>query len=146
MNPDKLYLTQTDTTVGFLSSNSKKLSIAKDREASQPFLICLDSLKKLKKLTRAPRAHKKRIRRTSQTSFLYSNKKAIRVVSDHHHSQLLKEFDFLYSTSANKNRECFDLKYAYTQADIIIEEKSGLYEGKASNIFKLGKKRVQKLR
>ncbi len=146
MNPDKLYLTQTDTTVGFLSANSKKLSMAKDRDANQPFLICVDSLKKLKKLTRAPRAHKKRIRRTFQTSFLYSNKKAIRVVSDSWHSHLLREFDFLYSTSANKNRERFNLKYAYIKSDVIIKDWRGLYEGKASNIFKLGKKRIQKLR
>jgi tRNA A37 threonylcarbamoyladenosine synthetase subunit TsaC/SUA5/YrdC len=146
MNPNKLYLTQTDTTVGFLSADSYKLSIAKDRDANQPYLICVDTLKKLKKLTRVPKPHKKRIRRTLKTSFLYPNKKAIRVVKESPHSRFLKEFDFLYSSSANKNRESFDLNYAYLQAEIIIEDARGFYEADASSIFKLGKKKILKLR
>lgn len=146
MNPDKIYLTQTDTTVGFLSVDSKKLAMAKERDEKQPFLICVDTFSKLKKLTRIPKLHKKKIRRTLKISFLYPNKKAIRIIKDPYHSYFLKEFDFLYSTSANKNRELFDPNYAYFQADIVIEDCRGLYEGKASNILKLGKKRIQKLR
>lgn len=146
MNPDKLYLAQTDTTVGFLSVDSKKLSMAKDRDENQPFLICVDTFSKLKKLTRVPKVHKKKIRRVFKTSFLYPNKKAIRVIKDPYHTYFLKEFDFLYSTSANKNRMLYNPDYAYFKADIIIEDCRGLYEGKASHILKLGKKRIQKRR
>ncbi len=146
MSPDKVYLTQTDTTVGFLSADPQKLSIAKDRDANQPFLICVDTLKKLQKLTRIPKIHKKKVRRTFKTSFLYPNKKAIRVIKEPHHTKLLKEFDFLYSTSANKNKKQFEFNYAHSQANIIIEDHHGLYEGKASAILKLGKKKIQQLR
>jgi tRNA A37 threonylcarbamoyladenosine synthetase subunit TsaC/SUA5/YrdC len=146
VNPNKLYLTQTDTTVGFLSADVKKLSIAKDRDINQPFLICVDTLKKLTKLTRVPKLHRKKVRRTLKTSFLYPNKKAIRVIKKSPHSQFLKEFDFLYSTSANKNRESFDLKYAYSHSEIIIEDERGLCEYKSSSILKLEKKQIRKLR
>ncbi len=146
MDKEQLFLTQTDTTVGFLSANVKKLSSAKNRDINQPFLICVDSYKKLNKLARIPKKYKKLVRRSLKSSFLYPNKKAIRVVKDPFHSRFLKEFDFLYSSSANKNREKFDLLYAKSKADIIIEDERGLYESEASNIFKLGKKRIQKLR
>jgi tRNA A37 threonylcarbamoyladenosine synthetase subunit TsaC/SUA5/YrdC len=146
MNPNKLYLTQTDTTVGFVSCDAKKLSKAKNRDINQPFLICVDSLKKLKKLTRVPKTHRKRVRKSTKTSFLYPNKKAIRVVNDPSHAKFLKEFDFMYSTSANKNKESFELKYALTQVDIVIEDTRGFFETEASTIFRLGKKHLHKLR
>jgi tRNA A37 threonylcarbamoyladenosine synthetase subunit TsaC/SUA5/YrdC len=146
MDKNKLFLTQTDTTVGFLSRDIKKLSDAKNRDINQPFLICVDSYKKLNQLTQVPKKYRKLIRNSSKSSFLYPNKKAVRVVKDIYHSRFLKEFDFLYSSSANRNREKFDLLYAKSKADIIIEDERGLYESEASNIFKLGKKRVQKLR
>jgi len=146
MDKNKLFLTQTDTTVGFLSANRKKLSQAKNRDINQPFLICVDSYKKLTQLTRVPKKFKKLVRRSSKSSFLYPNKKAVRVVKEASHARFLKEVYFLFSTSANKNREKFDLLYAKSKADIIIEDKRGLYELEASHIFKLGKNKIQKLR
>lgn len=146
MNKNLLYLAQTDTTVGFLSQDAKKLSHAKNRDENQPFLICVDTFKKLKQLTRVPKAHKKFIRRANKKSFLYPNKKAIRVVKEPHHKRFLKEFDFLYSTSANKNREKFEPAFARSCVDIIIEDSRAFYEGDASSILKLGKKRLHKLR
>ncbi len=146
MNPYKLYLTQTDTTAGFLSVDAKKLSTAKGRDQNQPFLICVDSFEKLKKLSRIPKNHKKQIRRAKKTSFLYTNKKAIRVVKEYCHVQFLKKFNFLYSTSANKNRKRFDLELALSKAEIIVEDSRGFYEKSGSNIFKLGKKKIQQLR
>jgi tRNA A37 threonylcarbamoyladenosine synthetase subunit TsaC/SUA5/YrdC len=146
MDKNKLFLTQTDTTVGFLSNDIKKLANAKNRDIDQPFLICVDSYKKLNQLTRVPKKHRKLVRNSSKISFIYPNNKAIRVVKDPYHVRFLKKFDFLYSSSANKNRERFDIKYAKYVADIIIEDQRGLYEGEASKIFKLTKKRIQKLR
>lgn len=146
MNPDKLFLAQTDTTVGFLSQNPKKLSLAKKRDENQPFLICVDSYKKLKQFTRVPKKHKKRIRRADKTSFVYPNKKAIRVIKQPCHVKFLKEFDFLYSTSANIHKSKFDLDYALSCAEIILEDSRAFYETSASQIFKLGKKKIHKLR
>ncbi|MCH9813162.1 MAG: Sua5/YciO/YrdC/YwlC family protein [Epsilonproteobacteria bacterium] len=146
MDPKQLYLTQTDTTVGFLSQDIQKLADAKQRDNKQPFLIAVDSFKKLKKLTRIPAIHKKRIRRQSKTSFLYQNQKAIRVVKTSFHGSFLKNFDYLYSTSANKHKSSYKRSYAFQKADIVIEDNKGLIEVKASKIFKLGKKRVQQLR
>ncbi len=146
MNPNKLYLTQTDTTVGFLSADAKKLSSAKSRDQNQPFLICVDSFEKLKKLSRVPKEHKKLIRRVKKTSFLYTNKRAIRVVKEHRHVQFLKKFNFLYSTSANKHKRRFNLEFALSKAEIIVEDSRGFYEKSGSNIFKLGKSKLQRLR
>ncbi len=146
MNAQKLFLAQSDTTAGFLSQSSKKLADAKKRDPNQPFLICVDSYKKLKKLTRVPKTHKKLIRRVDKTSFLYLNKKAIRVAKEPHHVKFLKKFDFLYSTSANINKEKFDLNYAKSSAEIIVEDCRAFYETDASQIFKLGKKKIHKLR
>ncbi len=146
MNAKKLFLAQSDTTVGFLSQSPKKLSDAKKRDPNQPFLICVDSYKKLKKLTRVPKTHKKLIRRVEKKSFLYLNKRAIRVVKEPHHSSFLKKFDFLYSTSANINKKKFDLDYAKSSAEIIVEDSRAFYESNSSQIFKLGKKKIHKLR
>lgn len=147
MNPYKVYLAQTDTTVGFLSRDALALSSAKERAASKPHLFTVNRFEKLTKLARIPNVHKKRVRRSHKTTFVYPNNKAIRVVSaESRHAHFLKHFDYLYSTSANKHQCSFDREFAFEKADIIIEDRDGLYEGKSSNIFKLGKNRIQRLR
>ena len=50
MNPDLVYLVQTDTTVGFSSSNDEKLSNIKQRPSNQKILKTLDSFVTLKSL------------------------------------------------------------------------------------------------
>jgi tRNA A37 threonylcarbamoyladenosine synthetase subunit TsaC/SUA5/YrdC len=146
MSPNELYLVQTDTTVGFVSADIKKLSNAKQRDINQPFLICVNSYKKLLNQTRVPKIHKKVVRRGAKKSFLYKNSNAIRVVKDRYHSKFLAKFDLIYSTSANINKKKFNLIYALESSQIIIEDYKGFKESPSSNIFKLGKKRIQKLR
>ena len=146
MNSNLLYLTQTDTTVGFVSSEPKKLSHAKQRDKNQPFLIAVDSYKKLKQISCVPKVHRKRVRRTKKTSYLYPDKNAIRVIQEPNHLKFLKEFDFLYTTSANKNQEPFDIEYAKKEAEVVIEDCRGLHQFCASAIIKLGKIKVKKLR
>ncbi len=136
---DKVILTQTDTTVGFLSKSAKKLAQAKKRDIKQPFLLCVDSFEKQKKLTRTPKKFRSLVRRSRKTTFLYPNKKAIRVVKDAMHNQLLKKFDFLYSTSANAHNKPFSLHYALKQADIMIETSQGFLSNASSPIIKLSK-------
>jgi tRNA A37 threonylcarbamoyladenosine synthetase subunit TsaC/SUA5/YrdC len=146
MNPNKIYLTQTDTTVGFLSQNKEKLNKIKNRPINQPILIEIDSLNTLKKFTRVPNMFKNRVRKSKKTTFIYPNKKSFRVVKDEKHLEFLKKFEWMYSTSANLTGESFNKKWAKEKADIIVEDKRGLFEGKASRIYKLGKNKIKKVR
>jgi len=51
-SPYKIYLVQTDTTVGFLSQDAKKLALIKKRDPNKPFLISVDSFKRLKEFSK----------------------------------------------------------------------------------------------
>ncbi len=143
---DKVILAQTDTTVGFLSTSKERLALAKNRDINQPFLHCVDTFKKQKNLVRTPKKFRSLVRRSKKTTFLYPNTKAVRVVHDPLHNQLLKKFDFLYSTSANENKKPFSLSFARKQADIMIETSQGFVENPPSPLIKLSKKCRKTLR
>jgi len=146
MNPNKIYLTQTDTTVGFLSQNKEKLNTLKKRPKNKKILKEVDSLNTLKKFTRVPKEHKNRVRRAKKTTFIYPNGESFRVVRDIRHLEFLRKFKWMYSTSANLHGQKFDEKWARDKADIIVEDKRGLYEGEASRIYKLGKRKIKRIR
>ena len=145
MKQNNIYLTQTDTTVGFLSQDFKKLNQIKNRNINKKVLIEVDSLKTLKKFTRVPKKFKKQVRRAKKTTFIYPNGNSFRVVKDEVHLRFLKKFKWMYSTSANLSGEKFDKSWAIKQADIIVEDKKGLFEGEASKIYKIRKK-IKKIR
>ena len=146
MNPNNIYLTQTDTTVGFLSQNKEKLNHIKNRPLTQPVLKEVDSLETLKKFVRVPKRHKKRIRRSSKTTFIFPNGESFRVVKDIKHLEFLKKFKWMYSTSANFHGCGFDEMWAKSKADVTVEDKRGLFEGDASSIFKLSKYKIKRIR
>jgi tRNA A37 threonylcarbamoyladenosine synthetase subunit TsaC/SUA5/YrdC len=146
MDPNKIYLVQTDTTVGFLSQNKEKLNKIKNRPLNQPVLVEVDSLNTLKKFTRVPNRFKKRVRRSKKTTFIYPNKKSFRVVKDKRHLEFLKKFEWMYSTSANLTGKNFNKKWAKSVADIIVEDKRGLFEKKGSKIYILSKTNIKKIR
>jgi hypothetical protein len=52
----------------------------------------------------------------------------------------------MYSTSANETGKSFDIDFAKSKADIIIENEKGFFEGMPSVIIKLGKKRLKRVR
>jgi tRNA A37 threonylcarbamoyladenosine synthetase subunit TsaC/SUA5/YrdC len=143
---DIVFLSQTDTTVGFLSQNPLRLAEVKKRNPKQPFLVCVDSFKKQKSLVRTPKKFRSKVRRSQKTTFLYPNGKAVRVVKEKIHNQLLKKFDFLYSTSANENKKPFSLHYAQEKADIMIENKKGYHDNPPSPLIKLTRTQKQILR
>jgi tRNA A37 threonylcarbamoyladenosine synthetase subunit TsaC/SUA5/YrdC len=93
-----------------------------------------------------PRAYKKRVRRAKKTTFIYPNKESFRVVKDKRHLEFLKKFSWMYSTSANKTGESFDEKWAREIADVIVEDKNGFFEKEASKIYKLGRKKIKRIR
>ena len=146
MDPNKIYLAQTDTTVGFLSQNREILNKIKNRPFDQPVLKEIDSLETLKKFVRVPNVYKNRIRRSTKTTFIFLNGESFRVVKDKKHLEFLRKFNWMYSTSANLHGEKFKESWAREKADVVVENKRGFFEGKASTIYKLGKHKIKKIR
>lgn len=141
----QVYLVQSDTTVGFACRDSKRLNRVKKREEKQPVLQTVESIEKIKKETRVPKKDKRLLRRAKETTFILPNKQAYRIVSGGHHP-FVSKFGAIYSTSANENKKAFDLDWAKETADIIVYDKKGFFEGKASKIFKLTKKKRRRVR
>ena len=146
MNPDLVYLAQTETTAGFLSQNAEALSRIKNRPSGKSFLISVDSLSTLRTFTRVPKNHKNHVRRANKTTFAYPCGLAIRVVKDEEHLQFLRKFKWSYSTSSNLSGKGFDEAFATEKADVILFTCKGFFEDKPSSIFRLGKRKMRKLR
>lgn len=145
MDKNKVFLAQTDTTVGFVSNSFDKLSKIKGR--SKKTLEVVSSFSILSKNTRVPNKFKNRVRRSKKTTFIYPNKKAFRVVEDDCiHNNFLKKFGKLYSTSANFTGKSFEFSFAYEKSDIIVENKLGFCETTPSKIFKLNKDKIVRIR
>lgn len=143
---NKLWLIQTDTTVGFLSQDAAALAHLKERPEEKPFVQVAASFKVLKKLVRVPQKHKIRVRRSKKTTFAYTQEKAIRIVKDEKHAKFVKPFGWFYSTSANEKSKSYSKEFAFSKSDIIVEDINGLYEGESSRIFRLYKNKIKRLR
>ncbi len=147
MDASKVYLAQTDTTVGFLCNNHRKLSVVKQRPINQKTLQVVDSFKTLKNQTRVPKKFRNLVRKAKNTTFIYPNALSFRVVSEKlNHHDFVKKFKTIYSTSANLTKQNFDEDFAKSQADIIVEDKNGFFETKSSQLIKLSCNRIKKLR
>ncbi len=139
-------LTQTDTTVGFLSQDSLKLQEIKSRESNKPFIKVYSNLKAFKEdKNRVPSSQKSRIRRSTKTTFIIKNR-ACRIANTTLNSSVLRANRWNYSTSANKSGKSFDRGFCESKADIIIEDKNSLYEGKASSLYRINSKKMERLR
>lgn len=146
MDSSLVYLTQTDTTVGFLSSNDKKLSRIKQRKLHQKTLQVVDSFKTLQENIRVPKKFRKIVRNSTKTTFIYPNKEAFRVVDiDSQHKKFLQKFHTLYSTSANITQYNFNEEFAITSADIIVYNQE-FREAIPSSIYKISKSKKIKIR
>lgn len=142
----KIFLVQTDTTIGFVSHNHEKLSQLKERKLAKPFVTVTSSFKTLKTISRVPLKHKNRVRRSKKATFIYENNRAIRVVKDDNHAHFLNSFSWMYSTSANEKGMSYDKTFAFLKSDIIVEDNQGLFEGESSSIYRLKKEKLQRLR
>ena len=140
------FLIQTDTTVGLLSKDAKRLSAIKKRDINKPFLISVSSFKELKEFARVPKKYKKFVRRKKRATFIYPNTLAIRVVKDNPHSHFLKRFGWFYSTSANKSGENFDFDYIKDKVDIIVSDSSGFSIRNSSTLFRLIRVKKRRIR
>ena len=142
----KVILTQTDTTVGLLSKDANHLREIKSRTQTKPFIQVFHNFAILKKHhIRIPNKFKKNVRRAKKTTFIVKNS-AFRVASVPLHSELLRKLEWTYSTSANESGKNFQRDFCEQKADIIIEDKRGLFEGKASKLYKINQKRKKRLR
>ncbi len=141
-----MFLAQTDTTAGFLSNNFKKLNAIKNRPISQKILLEVSDLTALKSFQRIPNTHKRFVRKAQKTSFILPNGKSFRVIQDEQHLKFLRHFGALYSTSANKSGEDFDLEWAIQQCDIIVADSRWIEPKAPSQIYKLSKTKRKKIR
>ena len=147
MDSSLVYLVQTDTTVGFSSSSDEKLSIIKQRPKTKKILNTVDSFCTLSKNTRIPKNFRKKVRNSKKTTFIYPNKISFRVIDKNSDFfDFINKFKILYSSSANKTTENFNKEFASEQANILVENKKGFYETKASRIIKLSRKKLKKIR
>ena len=144
MLKDKVFLTQTDTTIGFISQNADKLTAIKQRPPHKHYIKALPSFKTLKSFTRVPNSHKNRVRRAKKTTFIMPNGHSYRVVQETHHLLLLSRLGWAYTTSANLSSKEYDEDFAKDNSDIIVtplKQKSS-----ASSIYKLGKTFLKRIR
>ncbi|WP_241690996.1 Sua5/YciO/YrdC/YwlC family protein [Sulfurimonas sp. CVO] len=141
-----VFLTQTDTTVGFLSQNSQKLYEIKSRPSTKPFIKVYKDFKSfLADGNRVIKNRKNLVRRAKKTTFII-NDFAFRVAPIPLNSQLLRDISWFYSTSANKSSEKFSRDFCESKADIIIEDINGLIEKKSSALIKINRVKSKKIR
>lgn len=141
-----IILTQTDTTVGFLSQNAQKLCEVKSRPNTKPFIVVYKNLTALKQdHKRVPNAQKNKVRRLKKTTFIVKNF-AFRVAKDVMSSSYLRQNKWIFSTSANESGKSFSRSFCEQKADIIIEDNKTLFEGQASKLYKINNKKTKRLR
>jgi len=144
MLKNKVFLTRTDTTIGFVSQNKERLSIIKKRPLHKHYIKAVNNLHTLKIFTRIPNRHKNRIRRSKKTTFIVPNGHSYRVVQDTHHLLLLNRLKWAYTTSANLSNHTYNANFAKEMADIIIEPLSLIQ--KPSAIYTLGHTTIKRIR
>lgn len=146
MSDRLLYLAQSDTTVGFLSKDSKKLDSAKCRDENKSYILAIDSLALLKKSKRIPYFFKNYARRAKVT-IAFSGGVSYRVIRKKEHLRFIKKFeDGIYTTSANLSGHKFFLEFALNQVDVALFQKGGFFESTPSKILKVGRKNIKRLR
>jgi len=138
-------LAQTDTTVGFLSQNAKKLAHIKERPQNKPFLKNFFTLRELTKSMRIPQRRKKELRRAKKRTYIIKDQ-AFRIATFPASSVLFKKAKWFYSTSANKSKESFEYNFAKEKADIIVINEVGLFESEPSALIKCNNKKKVRLR
>jgi len=144
MLKELVFLTQTDTTIGFVSQNAERLTKIKERPPHKHYIKALPSLKALKSFTRIPTIHKNHLRRAKKTTFIMPSGHSYRLIQDKYRSLLLDRLGWAYTTSANLSSHPYDEKFAKDAVDVIItplREKS-----QPSRIYRLGKKRLKRIR
>lgn len=135
-----IYLVQTDTTVGLLSRDFKELNLVKKRDIDTPCILTTAKFSAL----RVPRSFKNLVRRSKKSTFIYPNKKSIRVVKFGEHSDFLKQNGDMYSTSANPHGKGFDEEWARSVADVVVGDE--FFAKASSKIYRISRIRIRVIR
>ncbi len=142
---NKLYLTQTDTTLGFVSQDASKIDRAKRRLPNKHYIRTVNSFALLQSFSRVPQKHKNWVRRAKRTTFIMPNGRSFRVVRGSEHNLLLDRVGWFYSSSANLSGEGYDAVYAREQCEVLVASPlSG--RGESSRIYRLGLDRIVAVR
>ena len=144
MLKNKVFLTQTDTTIGFVSQSAERLTALKQRPPHKQYIRAVNSLKTLQTFTRIPSIHRNRVRRAGKTTFIMPDGHSYRVIRDRHHLLLLNRLKWAYTTSANLSGCPYDEDFAMKAADVVITPLQA--NKKASTIYKLGANTIQRIR
>jgi len=140
-----LYLTPTDTTMGFVSQDSLKIDKAKNRKPNKHYIRVVNSLETLKTFTRVPQKHKNRVRRSTQTTFIMPHGESFRVVKGTKHNLLLDRVKWFYSSSANLSGAKYNELYAKKMSEVIVSFPNG-NSGEPSKIYRLGHGVIKSIR
>ena len=139
-----VFLTQTDTTIGFVSQNEAQLTAIKQRPPHKHYIKAVNSLETLKTFTRIPTSHKNRVRRAKRTTFILPNGHSYRVIKDRHHLLLLNRLKWAYTTSANLSNQPYDENFAKDVADVVITPLNKSTQ--ASTIYKITNATIKRIR
>jgi len=145
MRGDWVYLVQTDTTAGFLSRSSDSLCAVKERPSNKPFLKAISRFDSLHSVGRVPRHFRSSLRRSKKSSFILPNGKSFRKVSGPH-QRFIERFEWMFTTSANQHGAKFDMEFARSACNVVVESDIGFYESEPSSIWRLGKSRKVRIR
>jgi len=139
-----VFLTTTDTTVGFVSQDSERLTAIKQRPPYKHYIKAVESLQTLQAHTRIPYSHRNRVRRSRKTTFIMPDGHSYRVVKAAEHLLLLSRLKWAYTTSANLSGKGYDEKFAQEAADIAVYPLK--HDGTPSVILKLGTHTLKRIR
>jgi tRNA A37 threonylcarbamoyladenosine synthetase subunit TsaC/SUA5/YrdC len=142
----RVYLTATDTTVGFVSQDAGRLDAIKGRPPHKHYITALPSLRALMQRTRVPTRHANRIRRAKRTTFILPDGRSWRIIPrGTRHHDLIARLGWAYTTSANPSGRPYDEAWARTRADIVIEPLDAIAKH-PSRIIRLGHTRRMRVR
>jgi len=142
----RVYLTQTDTTIGFVSQNDSRLTEIKKRPPYKHYIRAIPSLKSLKSYTRVPQRYKNYIRRSKPSTFILPNGDSYRIIRDREHIKLIERLGWAYTTSANISGGAYDIDFAKGEADVIAISPFYHQDRSASKLFKINNKSIMRLR
>ncbi|SHO80370.1 TsaC protein (YrdC domain) required for threonylcarbamoyladenosine t(6)A37 modification in tRNA [hydrothermal vent metagenome] len=139
-----IFLSQTDTTIGFVSQDDRRLSKVKKRLPNKSYIKAISSLKILKSYTRVPNIHKNRVRRAKRTTFII-NSNSYRVIKNSKHNLLLDRLGWAYTTSANLSGDNYSDEFAKSSCDVEVsfDKKSDKI---ASKIYKINNSMIFRIR
>jgi tRNA A37 threonylcarbamoyladenosine synthetase subunit TsaC/SUA5/YrdC len=144
-NVPTLYLTATDTTIGFVTQDAARLDAVKGRPPHKHYIRAVDSLATLQRHTRVPPRHRNRLRRARRTTFILPDGRSWRVIHEPRHQQLISEMGgWAYTTSANRSGEPYDEAWARSVADRVIEPLEA--QAAPSTILRINHRTLKKLR